>query len=191
MPNVYIIGGANGSGKTTVAKRLLPNFLGIYEYVNADEIAAGLSPFKPESVAVEARKLMLTRLEYLKNTRAEFAFETTLAARSFAQFLRECKSLGYTINLIYFWLTTPELAVARVQSRVASGGHNIPEEVIRRRYQRGRLNLNQLYLPLAQKWIVYDNSRDEPNLVAERPLNQEPTIYQPNIWQKITEVVYE
>jgi predicted ABC-type ATPase len=92
---------------------------------------------------------------------------------------------------IYFWLTTPELAVARVQSRVASGGHNIPEEVIRRRYQRGRLNLNQLYLPLAQKWIVYDNSRGEPNLVAERPLNQEPTIYQPDIWQKITEVVYE
>lgn len=191
MPNVYIIGGANGSGKTTVAKRLLPNFLGIYEYVNADEIAAGLSPFKPESVAIQAGKLMLERLEYLKNTQTDFAFETTLAARSFAQFLRECKSLSYTINLIYFWLQTPELAVARVQSRVASGGHNIPEEVIRRRYQRGRINLNQLYLPLAQKWIVYDNSKDEPNLVAERPFQQQPIIYESDIWQKITEVVYE
>lgn len=189
MANVYVIGGANGSGKTTVAKRLLPYFLNVYEYVNADEIAAGLSPFNPESVAIQAGRLMLERLESLKVAQSDFAFETTLAARNFARFLRDCKNLGYTINLIYFWLQTPELAVERVRRRVASGGHDIPEEVVRRRYQSGRINLTQLYLPLSDRWIVYDNSRDEPNLVAKRPLNQEPIIYEPYIWQQITEVV--
>jgi predicted ABC-type ATPase len=186
MPNVYIIGGANGSGKTTVAKRLLPNFLSVFEYVNADCIAAGLSPFNPESVAIQAGRLMLERLETLKTEGVDFAFETTLAAKNFARFLRDCKSSGYTVNLIYFWLSTPELAIERVQRRVASGGHNIPIDVVRRRYERGRTNLTQLYLPLCDKWIVYDNSRDEPSLVAERPFNQQPIIYSPSIWQHIT-----
>ncbi|MFM7714511.1 MAG: zeta toxin family protein [Microcystis sp.] len=186
MPNIYVIGGANGSGKTTVARRLLPNFLDVFEYVNADEIASGLSPFNPESVARQAGRLMLDRLDTLVQERADFAFETTLAARSFAPFLRGCKSQGYTINLIYLWLQTPGLAIERVHRRVESGGHNIPEEVIRRRYERGRKNLTQLYLPLCDKWIVYDNSRDGPLLVAERPLKQQPIIYSPPLWQQIT-----
>ncbi len=143
MPNVYVIGGANGSGKTTVARRLLPYFLDVFEYVNADEIAAGLSPFNPESVAMQAGRLMLERLNTLVKERTDFAFETTLAARNFARFLRSCKDYGYTINLIYFWLQTPELAIERVQRRVESGGHNIPIEVIRRCYERGKRNLNQ------------------------------------------------
>jgi predicted ABC-type ATPase len=186
MPKIYVIGGANGSGKTTVARRLLPNFLDVFEYVNADEIASGLSPFNPESVARQAGRLMLERLELLVQEGADFAFETTLAARSFAHFLRNCQADGYTINLIYFWLQTPELAIERVHRRVESGGHNIPEEVICRRYERGRKNLTQLYLPLCDKWIVYDNSRDDPLLVAERPLKQQPIIYSPPIWQQIT-----
>jgi predicted ABC-type ATPase len=186
MPNIYVIGGANGSGKTTVARRLFPNFLDVFEYVNADEIASGLSPFNPESVAIQSGRLMLERLDTLVQERADFAFETTLAARSFAHFLRGCKSQGYTINLIYFWLQTPELAIERVHRRVESGGHNIPAEVIRRRYERGRKNLTQLYLPLCDKWIVYDNSRDDPLLVAERPLKQQPIIYSPPLWQQIT-----
>ena len=186
MPNIYVIGGANGSGKTTVARRLLPNFLDVFEYVNADEIASGLSPFNPESVARQAGRLMLDRLDTLVQERADFAFEMTLAARSFAPFLRCCKSQGYTINLIYFWLQTPGLAIERVHRRVESGGHNIPEEFIRRRYERGRKNLTQLYLPLCDKWIVYDNSRDDPLLVAERPLKQQPIIYSPPLWQQIT-----
>ncbi|MFM8305495.1 MAG: zeta toxin family protein, partial [Microcystis aeruginosa] len=152
----------------------------------ADEIASGLSPFNPESVARQAGRLMLDRLDTLVQERADFAFETTLAARSFAPFLRGCKSQGYTINLIYFWLQTPGLAIERVHRRVESGGHNIPEEVIRRRYERGRKNLTQLYLPLCDKWIVYDNSRDDPLLVAERPLKQQPIIYSPPLWQQIT-----
>jgi predicted ABC-type ATPase len=186
MPNLYIIGGANGSGKTTAALQILPYFLEVFEYVNADEIAAGLSPFHPESVAVQAGRLMLERLETLVNTEADFAFETTLAARNFARFLRECQAKGYMINLIYFWLQSPELAIARVRRRVESGGHNIPEDTIRRRYERGRKNLIELYLPLCHRWIVYDNSNPTLQLIAERPFNQESIIYQPQLWSQIT-----
>ena len=191
MPNVYLIGGPNGSGKTTIAKRLLPDFLGVIEYVNADEIAAGLSPFNPQSVAIPAGRLMLERLALLKTRKVDFAFESTLAARNFARFLRDCKSFDYRVNLIYIWLQTPDLALERVRTRVASGGHNIPESVIRRRYERGRINLTQLYLPLCDTWIVYDNSRDEPSLVVERPFSQPTIIYDPSIWQQITEVAHD
>ena len=185
MSNIYVIGGANGSGKTTVARRLLPHFLDVFEYVNADEIASGLSPFKAESVARQAGRLMLERLDTLVQEGADFAFETTLAARSFANFLSNCQADGYTINLIYFWLQTPELAIERVHRRVESGGHNIPEEVIRRRYERGRKNLTQLYLPLCNTWIIYDNSGAEPSLVAASGLNQAKQVYKPNTFGKI------
>lgn len=191
MPNVYIIGGANGSGKTTAALQILPYFLEVFEYVNADEIAAGLSPFNPESVAIQAGRLMLERLATLVNADADFAFETTLAARNFARFLRQCKGKSYMINLIYFWLQSPELAIARVRRRVESGGHNIPEENIRRRYERGRKNLIELYLPLCDRWIVYDNSNPDLQIVAEHPLNQENIIYQPQLWSQIITNTYE
>lgn len=186
MPNLYIIGGANGSGKTTSARQILPYFLEVFEYVNADEIAAGLSPFNPESVAIQAGRLMLERLKTLVNNRVDFAFETTLATRSYARFLRNCKNQDYQINLIYFWLQSPELAIARVRRRVESGGHNIPEDVIRRRYQRGRKNLTDLYFPLCNRWIVYDNSSLNLQIIAECPLNQDPIIYQPQLWTQIT-----
>ncbi|MEA5498868.1 zeta toxin family protein [Limnoraphis robusta Tam1] len=186
MPDLYVIGGANGSGKTTASLQILPNILGVLEYVNADEIAAGLSPFNPESVVIQAGRLMLERLETLVNAEIDFAFETTLATRSFVRFLRKCKSKGYRINLIYFWLQSPELAIARVRRRVESGGHNIPEDTIRRRYQRGRKNLTDLYLPLCDRWIVYDNSSPNLQIIAERPFNQEAIIYQPQFWTQIT-----
>ncbi|VXD24268.1 conserved hypothetical protein [Planktothrix serta PCC 8927] len=186
MPNLYIICGANGSGKTTAALQILPNFLEVFEYVNADEIAAGLSPFNPESVAIQAGRLMLERLETLVNAEADFAFETTLATRSYARFLRNCKNKGYEINLIYFWLQSPELAIARVRRRVESGGHNIPEDVIRRRYERGRKNLTNLYLSLCNRWIVYDNSNLYLQIIAECPFSQDPIIYQPQLWTQIT-----
>ena len=186
MPNLYIIGGANGSGKTTAALQILPYFLEVFEYVNADEIAAGLSPFYPESVAIQSGRLMLERLKTLVNAEADFAFETTLAARNFARFVRECQDKGYIINLIYFWLQSPELAIARVRRRVESGGHNIPEDTIRRRYERGRKNLIELYLPLCDRWIAYDNSNQILQLIAERPFNQEYIIYQHQLWRQIT-----
>lgn len=191
MPNLYIIGGANGSGKTTVALRLLPNFLNVFEYVNADIIAAGLSALNPESVAIQAGRLMLARLQTLFNSGADFAFETTLAARTFAPFIRSCQARGYTINLIYFWLESPELAIERVRIRVESGGHSIPCDVIRRRYERGRRNLIELYLPLCDSWIVYDNTESSPRLIAEKNQIQELIIYYPEVWNQILEVENE
>ncbi|MEG4286614.1 zeta toxin family protein [Microcoleus sp. A006_D1] len=187
MPNLYIIGGANGSGKTTASMSLLPNFLDCFEYVNADAIAAALSPFNQESVAISAGRIMLERLQTLSNSGTDFAFETTLAARSFAAFLRSCKTKDYTINLIYFWLRSPELAIARVARRVASGGHSIPEDVIRRRYDRGMRNLLALYLPLCDNWIIYNNSNETPELVTEESIEQEQIVYNIAIWNQITQ----
>ena len=126
------------------------------------------------------------RLQTLSNSGTDFAFETTLAARTFAPFLQNCKAKGYTLNLIYFWLRSPNLALERVARRVESGGHSIPEDVIRRRYERGRKNLTELYPPLCDGWIVFDNSEPELRLVAERIINQEPLIYERKIWDLIS-----
>ena len=191
MSNLYLIGGANGSGKTTTAKRILPNSLEVIEYVNADEIAAGISMFNPESVAIIAGRLMLERLEFLSNSGVNFAFETTLDARSFANFLRKSKLRGYTINLIFFWLQSPELAIERVRRRVETGGHNIPEDVIRRRYARGIKNLLELYIPLCDSWIIYDNSRANSQVVAGCEVEQKQLIYQSEIWKQIIGVTNE
>ncbi|MEG4394804.1 zeta toxin family protein [Microcoleus sp. BROC3] len=185
MPNIYIIGGPNGSGKTTVSLRLLPYFLECFEYVNADAIAAGMSQFNPESVAILAGRLMIQRLRTLSDSGTDFAFETTLAARNFGRFLSNCKTKGYTINLIYFWLQSPELAIERVQRRVESGGHSIPEDVIRRRYDRGRRNLTSLYLPLCDSWMVYNNSSPALLLVARKNAQGEPIIYEKETWYQI------
>lgn len=185
MPNLYVIGGANGSGKTTTAMILLPNFLNCDEYVNADSIAQGLSPFKPESVALQAGRLMLKRLHDLATSQVDFAFETTLASRSFAPFLKQCQSQGYQINLIYLWLESVELAIERVRERVAAGGHDIPEATVRRRYKAGRRNFQLLYLPLTDKWQAYDNSGTAPELVAKGGRNVPISLYQPETWSSI------
>ncbi|KJH72178.1 zeta toxin family protein [Aliterella atlantica] len=191
MPNIYVVGGANGSGKTTTAQIILPNFLEVFEYVNADEIATGLSMFNSESVAILAGRLMLARLEALAASGVDFAFETTLAARHFASFLKKSKLKSYNINLIFFWLRSPELAIERVRRRVESGGHNIPEPVIRRRYTRGIKNLKQLYIPVCDSWIVYDNSRTNPQIVAACGIEQEPVIYQAEIWNQMIRIANE
>jgi predicted ABC-type ATPase len=189
MPSLYVIGGANGSGKTTLALTLLPRFLQVFEYVNADAIAHGLSPLNPESVAMQSGRLMLERLQALAEAGVDFAFETTLAARTFAPFLNGCKLRGYTINLIYLWLPSADLAVERVAKRVASGGHNIPVKVVRRRYERGLKNLVELYLPISDGWMIFDNSVEEFRLIAECIRNQPLNIYDQTIWNRIYGVV--
>ena len=168
MPRVYVIGGPNGAGKTTASMALFPHGLQCPEYVNADAIAAGISPFRPESVALQAGRVMLARLRELVAGEQDFAFETTMASRTFAPFLRDCIAKGYTAHLLFVWLKSPELAIERVAHRVAAGGHHIPEDVVRRRYVRGIQNFISLYLPLAEEWECYDNSRGEQLPIASK-----------------------
>jgi predicted ABC-type ATPase len=185
VPNVFVIGGCNGAGKTTASLTVLPSVLNCREFVNADAIAAGLSPLNPDAVAITAGRMMLERLRFLRDSGVEFAFETTLATRSYVPFLRECKSRGYRVNLLYFWLRSPALAVQRVALRVASGGHSIPEETIRRRYDRGRQNLIELYLPMADQWAVFDNSIGQSRAIAEAADGQMPIVYDAVVWNII------
>lgn len=155
---VIAIAGPNGAGKTTLAPFLLRDSFGLTEYVNADTIALGLSAFRPEGAALEAARVMLKRLRDLAEGSSDFAFETTLATRSHATWLRALKQRGYSFHLIFLWLRSAELALERVRKRVLSGGHDVPEEVIRRRYVRGARNFFDSYQPLADSWVLYDNS---------------------------------
>lgn len=159
MPRMYIIAGCNGAGKTTASYTILPEMLHCKEFVNADEIARGLSPFNPESVAIEAGRLMLNRINSLMNSGVDFAFETTLAVRSFENLIKKAQNKGYFVTLLYFWLTSPEHAVERVAMRVMDGGHNIPTDVIYRRYNSGIRNLFNIYIPICDYWLICDNTK--------------------------------
>lgn len=174
-PTLYIIAGCNGAGKTTASMSVLPEVLECREFVNADEIAKGLSPFKPKEVAVEAGKLMLQRIEYLLTRHFTFAIETTLASRSYKKLVEKAKADGYKVILLFFWLPSPEMAEQRVASRVASGGHNIPIDVIHRRYWAGLRNLFDIFEPIVDLWSLYDNTKGlkpvvERNIVVNAPL---------------------
>lgn len=156
--NLYIIAGCNGAGKTTASFTVLPEMLNCREFVNADEIAAGLSPFNPEGVAIQAGRLMIDRIIQLLKDGETFAFETTLATRSYVKLIQQAKRRGYFVTLLFFSLSTPEQAIRRVAKRVSLGGHNIPTDVILRRYDAGLENLFQLYMPVCDYWALYDNS---------------------------------
>ena len=174
-PQIVIIAGPNGAGKSTLAPFLLRDTLDLQDYVNADPIALGLSGFNPSSVAFKAGRVMMNRLQDLAGQRKSFAFETTLATRSYARWIENLRRHGYNFQLIFLSLRSPELAVRRVRERVQSGGHDVPEAVVIRRYGRGLKNLRALYLPLADVWSVYDNSgSSQPISIAsggrERPL---------------------
>lgn len=158
VKHLYIIAGCNGAGKTTASMTILPKSLLVKEFVNADEIAKGLSPFNPEGVAIEAGRLMLERIKYLLDKGESFSIETTLATRSYINLVRNAHKRGYLVNVIYFWLNTPELAVDRVAERVRKGGHNIPRDVILRRYSKGLYNLFNLFMGEVDLWTIYDNS---------------------------------
>ena len=166
-PNLYIIAGCNGAGKTTASYTILPEILKCEEFVNADEIARGLSPFKPEEVAIDAGRLMLQRIDYLVGQSKSFAIETTLSTRSYRKLVEKAHRLGYRVTLLFFWLRSPEMAANRVRQRVAQGGHNIPPEVIDRRYYLGIKNLIDIYLPIVDSWFIYDNSEGQASLVGD------------------------
>ena len=164
-PTLYIIAGCNGAGKTTASMSVLPEVLNCREFVNADEIAKGLSPFKPEEVAVEAGKLMLQRIDVLLSRHVTFAIETTLATRSYKKLVERAKESGYKVILLFFWLSSPEMAEMRVAQRVASGGHNIPTDVIYRRYWAGLQNLFEIFVPIVDLWSLYDNNAEVQPIV--------------------------
>lgn len=183
-PNVYIVAGPNGAGKSTFARMFLPDYADCKEFVNADLIAAGLSPFNPESLAIQAGKLMLERIEALIQSRVDFGFETTLAGRSQAFLLKELRTHGYRIHLFFLWLPDLELALNRIRDRVRAGGHDVPEATVRRRAMRGIVNLFRLYLPLLDSWLIFDNAGESPRSVAFG-LGEERYIYDEETFGRI------
>jgi predicted ABC-type ATPase len=157
------------------------------EFVNADSIAAGLSPFNPESVAIEAGRLMLLRIRELMEAKVDFAFETTLATRSYVSLIRRAKNIGYRVTLLYIWLDSPETAVRRVAERVAKGGHGIPVKVIERRYYRGLFNLITLYIPICDRWMLVENETLMPKPIAEGGEDIDDIIINAYIWTRIND----
>ena len=167
MPRLYIISGCNGAGKTTASYSLLPEMLDCKEFVNSDEFAKGLSPFDPSKASIQASRYMLQKIRYLLKRGKDFAVETTLATRTLLKTAKMAQAAGYTVTLLYFWLNSPDLAVERVKARVEAGGHNIPEDTIRRRYATGIYYFFNLYAPICERWILADNSQIPFRVIAD------------------------
>ncbi len=188
MHHLFIIAGCNGAGKTTASLTILPEILNCRQFVNADNIAAGLSPFNVESVAIEAGRIMLQRIKELIDLKEDFAIETTLATRSYVSLVQRAKSFGYKVTLIYIWLNGPELAIERVAERVKNGGHNIPADVVRRRYFRGINNLFRLFMPVCDTWLIADNSLRNLNIIARKE-EFENVIENNELWLRISKQI--
>ena len=178
-----ILAGPNGAGKSTAAPALLQGALAVTEFVNADVIARGLSAFDPNSVAIAAGRVMLTRVRDLADQRTDFAFETTLASRSFAPWLHDLRTVGYAVHVFFLWLPSADFAVQRVADRVRAGGHDVPEQTIRRRYRSGLVNFFKLYEPIASTWRLYDASAPEPRPIADRLESQPRRVYDEAVWR--------
>lgn len=191
MPHIVVISGPNGAGKTTAAPALLNDALHVSHFVNADTIARGLSGFAPEKAAIQAGRAMLQRMRYLSHEKENFAFETTLASRTFAPWIAELKTKGYLFHLTFLLLDSADLAVSRVAERVRLGGHFVPEETIRRRYKSGLKNFFCLYKKIADSWQLYDNSRVGCLAPIAFKIDNQFEIQDEQIWQKIIEVYGE
>ena len=187
--HLYIISGPNGAGKTTASYTVLPKILQCTEFVNADEIAHGLSPFNPEAVAVEAGRLMLKRIGDLLNKEESFSIETTLSTRSYNQLVRQAHLQNYDVTLLFFWLQSPEQAIERVAERVSKGGHGIPKDIIIRRYWKGLNNLFHIYMPIVDTWILVNNSETPRQIIATGGKGQETNILQDDIYKSVLEYV--
>lgn len=186
-PGVVVLGGPNGAGKSTAAPRLLRGSLRVDEFVNADTLAQGLSAFRPEDAALEAGRIMLARLDTLEAQRKSFAVESTLSGQSLARRLEGLKARGYRAHVVYLWLPTVDLALARVAERVRTGGHDVPAEAVRRRFERGRRNFFRLYRPLAETWRLYDASAiSGPRLVASGEAGAPTAIRDAKTWHDAT-----
>jgi predicted ABC-type ATPase len=185
-PNLYIIAGPNGAGKTTFAKEFLPHYARCENFVNADLIAGGLSPFSPEAAAMRAGRLALEQIRLLASKRNDFGFETTLSGVTYVSLLRTLKAQGYRIQLFFLWIPTVEMALARIADRVRRGGHDIPERVVRRRFQKGVQNLFTLYRPLLDLWMLFDNSGTKPQLIAREEVG-ELCVFDQKLFTKIAE----
>ena len=187
VPNLYIISGCNGAGKTTASYTILPEMLHCREFVNSDEIAKGLSPFNANTVAVavEASRIMYKRIRELIGVAETFALETTLASRSIANLIKDAQQKGYYVSLLFFWLNTPDLAVERVKSRVIAGGHFVSESTVRRRYRSGIVNLFDLYLPICDYWMITDNSLSPMEVIAKGFKNGEKYINNTTVYNKL------
>lgn len=175
--HLYIISGCNGAGKTTASYTVLPEILKVKEFVNADEIARGLSPFNPEGMAIEAGRLMLLRIDELLLKGWDFAIETTLATRSYSRLVQRAQAMGYTVHLMFFWLNSVNLAEERVETRVQLGGHNIAKHIIKRRYHLGLHNLFEVFIPIVDEWMIVDNSDLPREMVAEGGIKKEDLIH--------------
>ena len=184
MPNLYIIAGCNGAGKTTAAFTVLPEMLQCKEFINADEIARGLSPFQPETVEIAAARIMLLRIDEMMLQDVDFANETTLTTRYYAEIIKLAKAKGYYVTLLYFWLNDVELAIERVAARVKEGGHFIAEDVIRRRYQKGIINFNVLFRQIVDFWVVINNTVMQSTFIAKCVTGKEAVIYDQLNWTK-------
>jgi len=174
--NLYIVSGCNGAGKTTASFSILPEILDCREFVNADAIAVGLSPFQPDKAAIEAGRIMLRRIDELLNKNSNFAFETTLATKIHKNTILKAQAKGYHVTLLFFWLQTVELAKKRVQNRVLEGGHHIESTVIERRYFAGIKNLFDIYIPIADNVMIFDNSEGKHELIAEKTDDSKITV---------------
>lgn len=186
MKKLYIIAGPNGAGKTTASFTILPEIFDCQEFVNADEIARGLSPFNPEVVAFQAGRIMLTRINELLELDKTFALETTLSSNSYVSFIERAKLKGYEVILLFLKLDSEELAIERVKTRVVEGGHNIPIAIIRRRYKKGLKNLFQKYIQIVDKWIIVDNSEIRFKFIAEGT-NEKLFIKDDIVWSALKE----
>ena len=191
MPRLYIISGCNGAGKTTASYSLLPEMLDCTQFVNSDEFAKGLSPFNPEKASIQASRYMITKIRYLLKKQKDFAVETTLATRTLLKTVRMAQNAGYTVTLMYFWLNSPELAIERVRARVEAGGHDIPEETVRRRYQVGIDYFFHYYSPICERWILADNSQIPFRVIAEGSKSEILTIKDEETFKKIREIAAE
>ena len=191
MPRLYIISGCNGAGKTTASYSLLPEMLNCSEFVNSDEFAKGLSPFDPSKASIQASRFMLMKIRYLLKRQQDFAVETTLATRTLLKIVKQAQAAGYTVTLLYFWLRSPELAIERVKARVEAGGHNIPEETIRRRYQVGIYYFFNYYAPVCERWILADNSQIPFRVIAEGSKDELINIKDEETYAKIHAIAEE